>query len=102
MKMKIAQFDRNPLEGLCTVAHWTATKQDGGYTAYAYGLIDLPAKDPSDPTFVPYEDITEELAVQWVEKVMGEEQVTNLEVSLAAQIEAQKNPVTATGVPWDV
>jgi hypothetical protein len=31
---------------------------------------------------------------------MGEEAVTALESSIAAQITASKEPVTAAGVPW--
>jgi 3-mercaptopyruvate sulfurtransferase SseA len=97
---KIVSLQRDLPAGLCTVAHWTATKTDGDYTASAYGSIGLPAKDPSDPTFVAYEDITEAQAVEWVLAVMGEEAVAALEAGLDAQIEAQKNPVSATGVPW--
>jgi len=100
MEMKIVSLDRNLPAGLCTTAHWTASKTDGDYTASAYGSIGLPAKDPSDPTFVAYEDITEAQAIAWVEDAMGEEQVAALEANLDGQIEAQKNPVTASGTPW--
>jgi hypothetical protein len=100
MNLNIVTIDRTLPAGLCTTAHWTATKQDGDYTASAYGSIGLPAKDPSDPTFVPYEDITEAQAIEWVLAVMGEEQVAALEAGLDSQIEAQKNPVAAAGVPW--
>jgi hypothetical protein len=63
MEMKIVQVVRNLSDGVVMTAHWTATKTDGDYTASAYGSIGLPAKDPSDPTFVAYEDITEAQAV---------------------------------------
>jgi len=100
MNLNIVNLDRNLPDGLCTTAHWTATKQDGDYTASAYGSIGLPAKDPSDPTFVAYEDITESQAIQWVLDTMGEEQVAALEANLDGQIEAQKNPTSASGTPW--
>jgi len=100
MNLNIVNLDRNLPAGLCTVAHWTATKTDGDYTASAYGSIGLPAKDPSDPTFVAYEDITESQAIQWVLDTMGEEQVAALEANLDGQIEAQKNPTSASGTPW--
>ena len=100
MNLNIVNLDRNLPDGLCTVAHWTATKTDGDYTASAYGSIGLPAKDPSDPTFVAYEDITESQAIQWVLDTMGEEQVAALEANLDGQIEAQKNPTSASGTPW--
>jgi hypothetical protein len=100
MNLNIVSLDRNLPAGLCTVAHWTATKQDGDYTASAYGSLGRPAKDPSDPTFVAYEDITEAQAIEWTLAAMGEETVAALEASLDAQIEAQKHPVQASGTPW--
>jgi hypothetical protein len=100
MDMKIVQVVRNLSDGVVITAHWTASKTDGDYTASAYGSIGLPAKDPSDPTFVAYEDITEAQAVEWVKAVMGEEQVAALEAGLDAQIEAQKHPTQASGLPW--
>jgi len=101
MNLTIVSLDRNLPAGLCTVAHWTATKTDGDYTASAYGSLGLPAKDLSDPTFVAYEDITEAQAIEWVKDVMGEEQVAALEANLDGQIEAQKHPTQASGLPWN-
>jgi hypothetical protein len=100
MEMKIAQLERHLPDGVVMTAHWTATKTDGDYTASAYGSIGLPAKDPSDPTFVAYEDITEAQAIEWVKEAMGEEQVAALEANLDGQIEAQKHPTQASGTPW--
>ena len=54
----------------------------------------------SDPTFIPFDDLTEEQVKQWVLDTMGEEQVAALQANLNNQIEAQKHPVTATGLPW--
>ena len=100
MEMKIIQLERHFPDGVVMTAHWTATKQDGDYKASAYGSIGLPAKEPSDPTFVAYEDITEAQAVEWVKEAIGQEQVETLEANLDGQIEAQKNPTQASGLPW--
>jgi hypothetical protein len=100
MEMKIVSLDRTLPDAVCTTVHWTATKTDGDYTASAYGSIGLPAKDPSDPTFVAYEDITEAQAIEWTLAAMGEEQVAALEANLDGQIEAQKHPTQASGTPW--
>jgi len=100
MEMKIAQLERHLPDGVVMTAHWTADKTDGDYGTGAYGSIGLPAKDPSDPTFVAYEDITEAQVVEWVKKAMGEEQLAELEANLDSQIEALKNPTQAAGVPW--
>ena len=100
MNINIARLERYLPDGVVITAHWTADKQNGDYTASSYGSINLPAKDPSDPTFVAYEDITEAQAVEWVKKAMGEEQLEELEANLDGQIEAQKHPTQASGVPW--
>ena len=110
----ITQLERHLPDGVVIVAHWIATKKEGftpfdnpdmsggdyEYNASAYGSVGLPAKDPSDPTFVAYKDITEAQAIEWVKKTMGEEQIKTLEANLDAQIEAQKHPTQASGVPW--
>jgi hypothetical protein len=100
MDMKIVQVERALPDGVVMTAHWNASKTDGEFTASAYGSIGLPAKDPSDPTFVAYEDITEAQVIEWVKAVMGEEQVAALEANLDGQIEAQKHPTQASGTPW--
>ena len=100
MNLNIVTIDRTLPDAVCTTVHWTASKTDGDYTASNYGSLGLPDKDPSDPTFVPYEDITEAQVVEWVKSAMGEEAVAALEASLDSQIEAQKHPVSASGVPW--
>jgi hypothetical protein len=96
----ISQLDRTLPDGCVTTIHWTATQTDGDFTASAYGSLGVPAKDQSDPTFIAFASLTEEQVKQWVLDTMGEEQVTALQANLDGQIEAQKNPVQATGVPW--
>jgi hypothetical protein len=100
MNIQIAQLDRTLPDGCVTTIHWTATQTDGDFTASAYGSLGVPAKDPSDPSFIAYEDLTEEQVKQWCIETMGEEQVTALQTNLNNQIEAQKHPVTASGLPW--
>jgi hypothetical protein len=47
---------------------------------------------------VAFEDLTEEIVLGWVKNAMDTE---SLEAGLASQIEAQKAPVTVTGMPWN-
>ena len=100
MNLNIVTIERTLPDAVCTTVHWTATKTEGDYTASAYGSLGLPAKDPGDPTFVSYEDITEAQAIDWTLAAMGEEQVAQLEANLDSQIEAQKHPTQASGTPW--
>jgi hypothetical protein len=88
----IAQLDRKTADGFVTCAHWTVSATDGDFSAGAYGTCEFDGE-----LTTPYEDLTKEQVLGWVwEKVNKEE----IEATLASQIEAQKNPVSATGVPW--
>lgn len=100
MQWSISQLDRTLPDGVVYTAHWRVSKTDGDASASVYGTISFPAKDPSDPTFVPYDQLTEAQVMDWVKDAMGAEQVAAHEASVAAQIDKQKNPTTAAGVPW--
>ena len=100
MQLHIANLERSLPAGIVTTVHWTATEVDGDFTASAYGSLGVPAKDPSDPTFVPFDELTEEQVKHWCLDAMGEDQVEALQANLNGQIEAQKSPVSASGTPW--
>jgi hypothetical protein len=100
MELQIVNAERQLPSGLITTIHWTASQTDGDFTASAYGSLGVPAKDPSDPTFIPFDQLTEAEVKQWCIETMGEEQVAALQANLDGQIEAQKNPVQASGLPW--
>lgn len=100
MDWTISQLDRSLPDGVVMTAHWRVSDSDGAASGTVYGTISFPSKDPSDPTFVPYEQLTEAQVIQWVKDEMGAEQVAAHEASVAAQIDKQKNPVSAAGVPW--
>ena len=100
MNLTIVNAERQLPSGLITTLHWTATQTDGDFTASSYGSLGVPAKDPSAPTFIPFDQLTEEQVKQWVLDTMGEEQVAALEANLQGQIESQKNPTSASGLPW--
>jgi hypothetical protein len=100
LNIQLVDMKRQLPSGLVTELHWVATQTDGDYTASAYGSLGVPAKDPSDPTFIAFASLTEEQVKQWVITTMGEEQVAALQANLDGQIEAQKHPTSASGLPW--
>jgi hypothetical protein len=89
----INQLDRNTSDNFVTTVHYNVTKVDGEFSASIYGTINFPVDTPE----TPYASLTKEQVIEWVKDKLGEEVV---EASLAAQIEAKKNPTTATGTPW--
>jgi hypothetical protein len=93
----IAQLERTLDDGGVVVAHWRATATDGDFSASSYGTAGF-TPDPSASDYVPYDDITEEVALGWCWANGVDKDA--IEASLAANIEAQKNPTQASGVPW--
>ena len=89
----ITQLDRLTSTNFVTTVHYNVTKTDGDFSASTYGTIGFEAGTPE----TPFESLTEAQVIAWVKDKLGEEVV---EAALAAQIEAQKNPVSASGLPW--
>jgi myo-inositol-hexaphosphate 3-phosphohydrolase len=90
----VVQMDRLTSDGFVVTVHYTVNAVDGDYTASTYGTVGYTQGEGS---YVPYADLTEAEVVGWVQESLGKDTV---EAGLAAQIEAQKNPVQEAGVPW--
>ena len=91
----IQQLDRQLADGFVTTAHWRATATDGDYSASTYGTCGWAEGTPT----IPYDQLTQDTVLGWCWADGVDKDAT--EASLTAQIEAQKNPVTETGVPWN-
>ena len=96
----IANLERNVADGGVTVAHWRVTESEtvgeDTFTASAYGTVGFtPDADADD--FVAYDSLTEEVVMGWVWTEVNQE---DTEAALTANIEGQKNPVSADGMPW--
>ena len=100
----IETLESNIADGGVTVAHWICyAKETVGtgddavtYTASAWGTCRF-SPDASADGFVPYADLTEADVLAWVWDSVDKDAT---EASLAAEIEANKNPVSTKGVPW--
>ena len=90
----ISQLDRQTSDGFVTTAHWQATATDGDYSASVYSTCSW-----SDGTAtIRYTSLTQETVLGWIWANGVDKDA--VEEALLAQIELQKNPVKATGVPW--
>ena len=102
----ISQLEVKPAEADVTnvvvTAHWRLDGTDGTHSAGVYGSIATKPYEPGEP-FTPYDQLTKEQVVGWVEKALGEEQVQQYKDSIAQQIEQQVNPLIVTPpIPWSV
>ena len=90
----ITQTDYETANGFITTAHWQATAVDGDYTASIYSTSSWASGTP----VIPYASVTMAEVLDWVWANGVDKTAT--EAALAQNIELQKNPVTASGVPW--
>ena len=89
----ISQLDRQTSDGFVTTAHWQATATDGDYSASTYATCSWSEGTPT----IPYDNLTQDEVLGWVWESVDKDAT---EASLNSQIELQKNPVSASGVPW--
>lgn len=95
----ITNMDRLTADGFVVTVHWTASQTDGDYTAVPiYSTVSF-TEQPGQ-TLIPYDELTEAQVVEWVKASLGEEGVAAVDLALANNIAAQKNPPVATGTPW--
>jgi hypothetical protein len=94
---KIAQLERETADGFVFTAHYTVDANDGTYSSGAYGSVGFERPE----NLIPYADLTEELVVGWVKEALGgDEKVDEIQAALQEQLDQQRNPTKAAGVPW--
>lgn len=91
----ISQMDRLTSDGFVVVVHYHVAATEGELSASTYGTTSYTQEEGS--TFVPYEQLTQETVVGWVQEALGKEVV---EASLQSQIDALKAPLQQSGLPW--
>ena len=103
----ISTLERNSSDDGVIVAHWRASDSEVvgtgddavTHSGSSYGTCGF-TPDAEAEGFTAYEDITEAQAIGWVKGSMGEEAVTGVEDSIAAQIADSKAPAITAGTPW--
>jgi len=92
---QVVQMDRLTNDNFVVTCHYTVTATDGTYTASTYGTTSYTQVEGE--TYIPYDDLTEDICVGWVQTSIGKD---TTEASLQSQIDLLKNPVQESGVPW--
>jgi hypothetical protein len=93
----INTLERETADGFVMTAHYTVNANDGTYSSGAYGSIGFERPD----TLIPYADLTEADVIGWVKTALGgDEKVAEIQTALQNQLDQQRNPTKASGVPW--
>jgi hypothetical protein len=94
----IQNLTRDLSNGFVFQVAWSCTAEQDGASAFHGGTSTF-EQDPSDPNFIPYDQLTEATVLGWVWEALGD-QKAEIEAGLTAKVEKQLNPTTANGVPW--
>lgn len=89
----VSQTDYLTSDKFITTAHWQCNAVDGDYSTSTYSTCSWSDGTPT----IPYANVTMQEVLDWIWASVDKDAT---EASLAQQIEALKNPVTATGTPW--
>ena len=92
----IANLERETSDGYVFTAHYTVNAKDDTYSAGAYGSIGFERPE----NLIPFADLTEADVVSWVKEALGADKVAEVEAALQNQIDQQRTPTQAAGVPW--
>lgn len=85
-------------DGAVYTIHWTASYEENGESASAYGSIGL--GDPEPDEFTPFSELTKEKVLNWLFAALGPDQIVTIEEGLYQQVQGKLNPTSAAGVPW--
>ena len=81
--------------------HWKLNAKLNDYTAHVIGTQALTFNTES--TFIPFNELTENVVKEWVFDAMGETQVTNKQTRLGIDLQTYVDSITATTTlksPW--
>jgi hypothetical protein len=82
-------------------AYYDVTGVDGVYTASLSNVAQFSTASVSP--FIPYEDLTNDIVIGWIQNGLGVDGVSNIEACIQGQIDSQINPPVSpenTPLPW--
>jgi hypothetical protein len=101
---KIANLKRKPTSGLVFEVTYIMNFELEGETDRKVGMITFEG-DETDPNFVPFEELTEEIVLGWVTTTLGKKEIAKIEAEFKTRLEeriARKaNPTFLVGTPWN-
>lgn len=80
---------------------WTLTGVDGQYTASIQGNSMFDSNQSS--TFIPYDQLTQDIVIGWVQTQLGPQGIANFEANVQGQINSMITPPVSpqnSPLPW--
>lgn len=100
---KIERLECRPrvggLENVVGRVHWRLFGHEGGIQESIYGLAEIEVDE--DAAFTPFDRLTEEAVVAWVQDKLGTQAVDGYKTSLAQAVDARLDPpMIPKPLPW--
>jgi hypothetical protein len=95
---RIANLERETADGYVFTAHYTVTANDDTYSAGAYGSMSF---ERPEGELIPFAELTEDqIVMEWLLPKIGDEKVLEIHAALQTQLDEQRSPTKAVGLPW--
>jgi hypothetical protein len=74
--------------------HWVLTGVSDTYVASNFGtqIVEL----DSEKEFIPFDELTNDIIVEWTKEAMGEDEVSAIEQGVSNQVSELENPTSVT------
>jgi hypothetical protein len=93
---QITSLERSPQTGVVTRVYGKQILQDNLYCVFN---VELDPINPVDQGFVAYENLTEQIVIEWAKTKLGNQIQINDEY-LKMQLDKKLNPEFVSGLPW--
>ena len=90
----INNLERHVTDGIVYLVYYSVVATDGTFSNSIYNSIRL---EQPEGEIIPYADLTPEIVIGWLQDRLD---VPAIEASIQAQLNEQRTPTRATGVPW--
>lgn len=99
MNLNILDIERIKSTGAVMKVHWQASDNDDKSYALEYGTVVFDEKNPNDPDFAVYENLTEKTVLKWIRPLLDLQAIENSLQQKMQQRQKLKEPELAAGVP---
>ena len=100
----IVQLKRNPNNGLVFEVTYIMNFELEGEVDRKVSVLELEG-DINDPNFIPFENLTQENVLDWIQTTLGEATIAEIEAEFKTRLEERinrkNNPQFLTGKPWE-
>ena len=103
VEWKILELKRIIYSGLVTEIYYQVIASEGRFKSF-YGDILKLEGDEYSSEFIPFENLSQEIVLDWIKLKLGSDKISQilseLETKLNTNIEIGSNQTTSFGFPW--